>query len=230
MIFAISDLHISTRGDKPMDIFGSSWEGYLDKIEKDWIQKVSNDDIVLLCGDLSWALKLEDAVQDLEFLNKLPGKKIIIKGNHEHWWNSYSKVKLALSNDIYPLQNNSISFGKYVFCGTRGWELPTDTTSEEDKKIYARELLRLEMSLQDAILKKNEDQEIILMTHFPPYGENYSSSSFTDIIEKYGVKKVVYGHIHSLQSPHKNFFVLNNVEYYLTSCDMRGNTLTLISD
>lgn len=230
MIFAISDLHISTRGDKPMDIFGSSWEGYLDKIKKDWKEKVSNDDIVLLCGDLSWALKLEDAVQDLKFLDKLPGKKIIIKGNHEHWWNSYSKVKLALPENVFPLQNNSISFGKYVFCGTRGWELPTSTTSDEDKKIYARELLRLEMSLQDAILKKKDDQEIILLTHFPPYGENYSSSKFTDIVEKFGVKKVVYGHIHCLQSPHKNFFVLGGVEYHLTSCDMRNNTLSLIAD
>lgn len=229
MIFAISDLHISSRGDKPMDIFGSSWEGYLEKIKNDWLEKVSDQDIVLLCGDLSWAMKLEDAVVDLKFFTELPGKKIIIKGNHEYWWNSYSKVKLALPNNVFPLQNNSVTLDNYVFCGTRGWDFPTQSSSDEDRKIYQRELIRLEISLQDASLKKKANQEIILLTHFPPYGENYSSSAFTDIVEKYGVKKVVYGHIHCLASPHKNYFVLNNVEYYLTSCDIRNNTLTLIS-
>lgn len=230
MIYAISDLHISLKGDKPMDIFGSSWSGYLDKVREDWLKKVSNDDIVLLCGDLSWATTLEGAIYDMSFFFELPGKKIIIKGNHEYWWTSYSKLKLALPDNVYPIQNNSVSVDNHIFCGTRGWDIPTEDSKQNDINIYNRELLRLEMSIKDAMIKKQDNQQIILMTHFPPYKDGYVSSQFTDIIEKYPIAKVVYGHIHSLKSPHKKYFKLNNVEYYLTSCDIVENTLTLIAE
>lgn len=228
MIYAISDLHISLSGEKPMNVFGSSWEGYLDKIKADWLSKVSPDDIVLLCGDLSWAKDLDEAIKDMSFFTELPGKKVIVKGNHEYWWQSYTKLKLALPSNVYPIQNNAAIIDNYVFCGTRGWDIPTETTEDEDVKIYKRELLRLEMSIRDALSKKTNDREIIVLTHYPPYSEGYKSSEFTDIIEKYAIKKVVYGHIHSQKSPHKKYFVLNGVEYFLTSCDLVDNKLVTI--
>ena len=230
MIYAISDLHISLKGDKPMNIFGSSWDNYLQEIKADWLSKVSFDDIVLLCGDLSWAKDLDEAISDMSFFTSLPGRKIIIKGNHEYWWTSYSKVKLALPENVFAIQNNALSMENYVFCGTRGWDIPIEETTDDNKKIYNRELLRLEMSLKEATQIKKENQEIILMTHYPPYLEGYKPSAFTDIIEKYGVKKVVYGHIHSKKSPHKKYFILNGVEYFLTSCDIVDNQLIKISD
>lgn len=230
MIYAISDLHISLSGEKPMDIFGASWEGYLDKIKVDWLSKVSSNDIVLLCGDLSWAKDLNEAIKDMSFFTELPGKKVIVKGNHEYWWQSYSKLKLALPENVYPIQNNSISIDNYIFCGTRGWDVPTESSTEEDIKIYHRELLRLEMSIKDALSKRKEDEDIIVLTHFPPYSEGYKPSEFTSIIEKYPVKKVVYGHIHSQKSPHKKYFVLNGVEYFLSSCDLIDNKLITIEE
>ena len=123
MIYAISDLHISLKGDKPMNIFGSSWDNYLQEIKADWLSKVSFDDIVLLCGDLSWAKDLDEAIFDMSFFTSLPGRKIIIKGNHEYWWTSYSKVKLALPENVFAIQNNALSMENYVFCGTRGWDI-----------------------------------------------------------------------------------------------------------
>ena len=133
-VFAISDLHLSVNNPKPMDIFGPVWEGYLDKIFGQWKEKVGDDDVVLLPGDFSWAMKLEDAVSDFEMLSKLPGKKIIIRGNHDFWWKSISAVRSVLPANFYAIQNDAIKFGKWIFCGTRGWDIPeqNEEQAEED--------------------------------------------------------------------------------------------------
>ena len=120
-IFSISDLHLDINNTKPMNIFGPVWENYLDKIVTDWNEKVSNEDIVILAGDYSWAMKLEEVAPDFEFLNKLKGTKIIIRGNHDYWWSSLSKVRALLPENVYALQNDAIKIGNYIFCGNRGW-------------------------------------------------------------------------------------------------------------
>jgi len=135
-VFAISDLHLSINNPKPMDIFGGNWDNYWDKIKKNWSEVVSPDDVVLISGDISWALKLEDAIPDLQEIASLAGKKIIIRGNHDYWWSSYSKVKNILPSSIFAIQNNAIKFDDFIICGTRLWTMPTANSSEHDKKIY----------------------------------------------------------------------------------------------
>jgi len=228
-VFAISDLHLSINNSKPMNIFGPVWEGYLDKIIEDWNKKVTEDDIVLLCGDLSWAMKLEDAKLDFEFLEKLPGKKIIIKGNHDYWWSTISKVRKALPKSVFALQNDAMEIDNYVFCGSRGWLLEDNKAfSLNDKKIVDRELIRLEMSLQTAQKIKKDGQKIICLMHYPPFDKYNQPTSFTKLIDSYGVDAVVYGHLHGKVPQAKEKIVLNDIVYYLTSCDMVKNKLTEI--
>lgn len=225
-IYAISDLHLSVNNPKPMDIFGPTWEGYLDKIFADWKAKVSDDDIVLLAGDFSWAMKLEEAKADFDMLKDLPGKKIIIRGNHDYWWKSISAVRNVLPFGFYAIQNDALKFGNYIICGTRLWNLPdvNKSLSAEDDKIYKRELIRLEMTLQNAQKMKTGDEKIICMVHYPPYTFKEEDNEVTSLMEKYGVYKVVYGHIHAMC---KQNLVLNKngITYYLTSCDIVGNKL-----
>lgn len=226
-VFAISDLHLSINNPKPMDIFGPTWEGYLDKIFSDWRSKVGEEDLVLLAGDFSWAMKLEETKPDFELLKNLPGKKIIIRGNHDYWWKSISAVRNCLPDNFYAIQNDALKFGKYIICGTRLWNIPVvnKPLSAEDEKIYNRELIRLEMTLQNAQkLKTSDEDKIICMLHYPPYTYKEEDNAVTELIEKYGVSKVVYGHIHAVC---KQNLVLNKngVEYFLTSCDIVGNKL-----
>ena len=125
-VFAISDLHLSVNNPKPMDIFGPAWENYIEKIFVDWREKVGEEDLVLLAGDFSWAMKLEDSIADFQMLEDLPGKKIIIRGNHDYWWNSISAVRKILPKNFYAIQNDALKFGKFIICGTRLWNLPYD--------------------------------------------------------------------------------------------------------
>ena len=230
-IFAISDLHLCLSGAKPMDIFGATWENYLEEIKQDWNEKVSEEDIVLMSGDMSWALKLEEASKDLEYLSSLKGKKIIIRGNHDYWWKSISKLRKELPESIYPLQNDAIKINNYIIAGTRGWVVPEKNKklSEEDEKLFKRELMRLDLSLSFANnLKTSENDKIICMIHFPPFNSSYEESEFTKIIEKYGVNKVVYGHLHGNTSRTNNLININGVEYFLTSCDKLKNKVLQI--
>lgn len=225
-IYAISDLHLSVNNPKPMDIFGPTWEGYLDKIFADWKAKVSDDDIVLLAGDFSWAMKLEETKADFDMLKDLPGKKIIIRGNHDYWWKSISAVRNVLPLGFYAIQNDALKFGDYIICGTRLWNLPDGNKSlgADDDKIYRRELIRLEMTLQNAQKMKTDNEKIVCMVHYPPYTFKEEDNEVTALMEKYGVYKVVYGHIHAVC---KQNLVLNKngIIYYLTSCDIVGNKL-----
>ena len=198
-IYAIGDLHLSFDTSKPMDIFGDNWKDHENKIKNDWIEKVKQDDLVLLPGDFSWAMNLKDTYKDFCYLNELPGKKILLKGNHDYWWNSLKKLNEYIEEnnfkDIYFLHNNSYEVEGKIIAGTRGWNL--SLLNEEDKTIINRELIRLELSIQDGIKKYGEDKEIIVCMHYPPTNkELLENSDFIKLMQKYGVKKCIYGHLH----------------------------------
>lgn len=212
-----------------MDIFGPVWHDYLDKIIIDWRERVTDEDVVILAGDYSWAMKLEDVVPDFDFLRNLPGKKIIIRGNHDYWWSSVSRVREKLPPNTYALQNDAIKIGEYIFCGNRGWIIPEGKyDTAENRKIYARELIRLELSLQSAKKLQTADEKIIFITHYPPFNKNIEPSEYTRLIEQYGVSFVVFGHLHGYVNPKMYFNDINGVKYYLTSCDTLKNKLVEI--
>ena len=225
-VFAISDLHLSINSNKPMNIFGPVWENYLDKIEQSWNKLVSDDDVVLISGDISWAMKLNDAIPDLNYISQFKGRKIILRGNHDYWWSSISGVRSVLKPNMFAIQNDAIKIGDTIFCGTRGWTVPETThKTPDDEKIYNREVIRLGLSLQDAKRLQQNNEKIIVMMHYPPFNSKMEDNEFTNLIEQYGVKMVVYGHLHSYDKKQKLIVYKNNVKYYLTSCDLIGNEL-----
>ena len=225
-IYAIGDLHLSFQNPKPMNIFGPVWENYLNKIEQSWNKLVSDDDVVLISGDISWAMKLNDAIPDLNYISQFKGKKIILRGNHDYWWSSISGVRSVLKPNMFAIQNDAIKIGDTIFCGTRGWTVPETThKTPDDEKIYNREVIRLGLSLQDAKRLQQNNEKIIVMMHYPPFNSKMEDNEFTNLIEQYGVKTVVYGHLHSYDKKQKLIVYKNNVKYYLTSCDLIGNEL-----
>ena len=228
-IYAISDLHLSTNCDKPMDVFGGNWTGYTEKIIANWNAKVSDVDVVLIAGDISWAMKLEEAVSDLEWIDKLSGKKIIIKGNHEYWWKSISAVREILPSSILAIQNDAIKIGDYIICGTRGWTVPERDKAllAEDEKIYKREVERLKLTLMSAKHLQQAGEKIICMMHFPPHNSDNDESEFMKLFEEYGVSDVVFGHIHGYTNC-KLRETINGINYYFTSCDHINNDPILI--
>lgn len=217
-LYTISDLHLGFNVEKPMDIFGDKWKNHCDKIKKNWLSKITDDDMVLIAGDISWSLKEEDSIYDLDWINNLPGKKIISKGNHDYWWNSISKLNSMYENTKF-LQNNFYVYEDYAICGTRGWICPgSDKFTLKDEKIYKREIIRLKLSLDEA--KKQGFEKIIVMLHYPPTNDKFQKSDFIKTIEEYNVEKVIYGHLHGpvLKGKLLNGF-WGNVEYILTSAD-----------
>ena len=233
-VFAVSDPHLSFTAEKPMSIFGAVWENHWEAIAADWLEKVGADDIVLLPGDISWGMTTDEARKDLETIGAMPGKKIYVKGNHDYWWGSLSKVRAILPEGSYCIQNDALKFGKFIFCGSRGWSVPEIGVKPDpnDEKLLRREQLRLELSLKAAEkLATGDPQEIkIGMMHFPPFDSRMSSTPFTDLFAKYGVKKVVYGHLHGQKCRAELRSVKNDIEYYLTSCDITGNKLVFIAE
>lgn len=216
--FAISDLHLSFNSNKPMDRFGEHWYKHWEKVERSWRERISDDDLVLLPGDHSWALKLEEAGEDLEFIQGLPGRKVLVRGNHDYWWQSLSKVRKRFPG-LYFLQNDAVRFGAAAICGTRGWDLPpTDGFAEaEDEKIYRRELERLKLGLE--ALDRTADYRIAML-HYPPLFPYRRETEFTRLLQSYGVDICVYGHLHR-SGGHKPFQgSQGGVNYYLVSCDM----------
>ena len=169
-LFAISDLHLDLNGDKPMDIFGDKWLKHDEKIKNNWLKKINDEDTVLIAGDISWSMKMENGMQDLEWIHNLPGRKIMIKGNHDFWWSSITKLN-NLYEDMNFIQNNFFSYEDYAICGTRGWTCPGgENFSQHDEKIYNRELNRLRLSLDAAV--KSGFKKFIVMIHYPPMNEN----------------------------------------------------------
>ncbi len=226
-IFAISDLHMSTNTNKPMDIFGGNWVGYLEKIFEDWTEKVTDEDLVLIGGDISWAMDIDEAKIDIEKLSSLKGKKVLIKGNHDYWWSGIGKVRDILPDNFYALQNDSIRFDGVVICGSRCWSVPgSPDFKEQDLKIYNREIERLKLSLKDAKKLQQEGDKLIALVHFPPFNVHRESNSFTEIFSEYGVDTVVYGHLHGKNVRADRLVIKDGIKYYLTSCDQTDNKLT----
>ena len=212
-----------------MDVFGGNWLGYTEAIKNNWKETVSSEDTVLLAGDLSWAIKLEDAIADMkDFFGDLPGNKVIIRGNHDYWWNSYAKLNSALPVGVYALQNNCLRFGRDIVCGTRGWSLANENSSAEDKKIYNRELIRLELTLQAMDKERKDGDRATLMIHYPPMDVHSAETGFIALINKYKPDAVVYGHLHGRDAWARVTSYIGGIPYFLTSCDLVGNKLIKI--
>ena len=230
-IYAISDFHISTNTDKPMDVFGGNWVNYLYKIKADWQEKVRAEDVVLIAGDISWAMNIEDAKLDLDFFRELKGKKVFIKGNHDYWWSGIGKVRDIMPENCFALQNDSLRLADagVVICGSRGWAVEgSPDFDEKDRKIYLREIERFKLSLKSAKKLMQDGDKLIAMIHYPPFNVRRENSGFTDIFEEFGVSAVIYGHLHGKNVRADKFVIKNGVKYYLTSCDMVDNKLTEI--
>lgn len=222
-VFAIGDLHLPGGQDKPMDVFGAAWRDHPRKIRAAWLEMVSDDDVVLVPGDISWAMTLAEAKEDLEFLGSLPGRIIMIRGNHDYWWSGIGKVRRALPPNVHAVQNDHVPLTpEWAVCGTRGWVVPGGSgwDEEKDAPIYAREQIRLRMSLESAV--KAGAERLIVMLHFPPVNERHEPSAFTRLLEEFPVVHCVYGHLHgaaqrgALRGTHRG------VLYHLAACDAIG--------
>lgn len=214
-LYAIGDLHLSFGTEKPMDVFGEIWYEHHKKIENNWNNAIKDDDYVLIPGDISWGMKLNEALPDLEFIHNLKGQKILIKGNHDYWWSSITKLN-NLYSDMHFLQNTFYKYEDYGICGTRGWI--NLNNEEHDEKIYNRELLRLKMSLDAAI--KDGVEKIIVMLHYPPVTRITKSKEYIELLLNYPVEKVVYGHIHSDSKEVCFNGIYNGIEFICVSSDI----------
>ena len=225
-LFAIGDLHLPGGQEKPMDVFGEHWEGHFERISRDWQSRVTDEDVVLIPGDTSWAMQLADAVPDLQMIGALPGRKLLIKGNHDYWWGGIGQVRRALPEGMMAIQHDTVDLGDVVVTGTRGWAWPTEDTplSPEDEKVFNRELIRLELALASAV-KIAGERPILLMLHYPPLYQADRDTPFTRVIEKYPVHTVVYGHLHGAGLRAGFTGEWNGVRYLLASCDSLDFTL-----
>jgi len=203
-----------------MDVFGPAWDDHAARVEKAWRDAVAEEDVVLIPGDISWAMQLDEAREDIAFIGALPGTKILMRGNHDYWWASLSKVRAILPKGVHALQNDAIDIGGAVIAGSRGWMCPGSSgfDPETDRKIYDREAIRLGMSLQ----KAGKGSRIIAMLHYPPFNEKRNSSAFTDLFEEYGVEHVVYGHLHGKSCRSAFEGVREGISYTLCSADHLG--------
>jgi len=220
-IYAISDLHLSFSENvqKPMDIFGGEWLSHTDRVKTNWEEIITKDDTVIVGGDISWALKFEDAIADLEWIQKLPGNKIFIKGNHDLWWNSIKKLNSLFGTEMRFIQNDFYEAEGIAICGSRGWLCPGDEDyTEQDEKIYNRELLRLRSSF--AAAKSAGFSKIIGVLHFPPTNDKFQGSGFTDLFSEFQVARVFYGHLHGAEGFRRGpKGTIDGTEYKLISLD-----------
>lgn len=233
-IWALADLHLSfSAPDKDMAFFGPVWQDYAQKIEANWRQHVQADDLVLLAGDLSWALKLQQALLDLEWIASLPGTKVCIRGNHDYWWTSLNKIRQLAPPSMHFLQHDCFNWDNVSISGTRLWDSPEYTFSSyvqmvenprqkapahesPDPMIFERELGRLEMALRS--LSPQASTKII-MTHYPPISADLQPSRTSALLEAYGVQICLFGHLHNLRPNQAMFGTRNGVRYVLTSAD-----------
>ncbi len=216
-LYAIGDLHLSLSADKPMDIFGGNWIGYLEKL-KEGLSVIRPEDTTVLLGDLSWALDLKDAVADFAFINEIPGRKIILKGNHDYWWNTATKFyKFCQENGFSEqliLNNNHYEYDGYAICGTRGWFFEEDHGSEHDEKVFKRELLRLEASLKSA-----GDLPKLVFLHYPPKYKGYECKEILQLLEQYEVRRCFYGHLHGPSHALAMEGIWDGVDFKLVAAD-----------
>lgn len=216
-LYAIGDLHLSLGAPKPMDIFGGVWEGYMDKL-KEGLSVIRPEDTTVLLGDLSWALSLEEAKADFSWINQIPGRKIILKGNHDYWWSTASKFynfcNLHGFTDQWILNNNHYVYDGYAICGTRGWFFEEEKSKEHDEKVFKRELLRLEASLKSA-----GDLPKLVFLHYPPRYKGYTCEPILELLKQYNVRTCYYGHLHSASHGLAIEGLWDGVEYRLVSAD-----------
>ena len=221
-LYAISDLHLALSADKPMDIFGAGWSNYMERLQTHWRAAVTDGDTVVIPGDISWATYLDNAVEDFKFIDSLPGEKIISKGNHDYWWTTMSKLEGFLSHNGFStikfMHNNSFKVEGNVICGTRGWKLPGDDGfGAEDRKIYNRELQRLELSLKSTEVLPGE--RLVVAMHFPVFNSKSAFSDFLEIMQRYGVSLCIYGHLHGEAFQNAFEGTRQGVEFRLVSAD-----------
>ena len=232
-IFAISDLHLSFGVDKPMNIFGKIWDNYEEIVKKNWITAVKEEDTVIIPGDISWAMTLNESVKDFEYIDKLPGKKIILRGNHDYYFSTKTKMNNFFNEygfkNFYILHNNAYEVEDYIICGTRGWGKTENNNALQDEKIIAREENRLINSLkegkkiQEELRKNGIEKDIIVALHFPPF-----ISNFIKIMQEYNVKKCVYGHLHGYGHMLVKEGVIDGIDYKMVGCDYTGFKLVKI--
>lgn len=201
-LFAIADLHLSQSGSKPMDVFGELWRDHAARMAEAWDRTVGEDDTVLLPGDLSWAASLREAEPDLAWIGARPGRKVLLRGNHDSWWGSRAKVERALPIGCRVLQNDAVDVDDCVVVGSRGWTLPDDPfATEEDGKIFRRELDRLRLSIDDANARFDRSAPRVAMLHYPPWIDGRPPSAVVDLLRGAGVGTCVYGHLHGQDHP-----------------------------
>ncbi len=219
-LYAIGDLHLCLGAPKPMDVFGGAWIGYMDKL-KCGMSVIRPNDTTVLLGDLSWALDLPNAKADFAWINQIPGRKILLKGNHDYWWSTAAKFsKFCLENDfseMHLLNNNFFEYEGYAVCGTRGWFFEEERSGVHDEKVFKRELLRLEASLKAA----GERPKIVFL-HYPPRYKGYQCNEILQLLEKYQVRRCFYGHLHGGSHKLAMEGQWDGVEYRLVSADYIG--------
>ena len=226
-VFAIGDLHLSEANPKPMDVFGEHWFQHWERIKNNWINRVEDEDVVLIPGDISWAMRLEEAKPDLDSIGRLPGRKILIRGNHDYWWASISKVRKLLPCNMFAIQNDSVIIDDIAFCGTRGWAvLEGREDVAHDIKVFNRELNRLKLSLDSA----KDAYEIVVMLHYPPFAEMGKENDMARMIRQYPVKHVVFGHLHGASLSSAVEGEIDGITYHLVSCDYLNFDLKLIME
>lgn len=210
-LFAIADTHLSFGTNKPMDTF-EGWQNYTEKLEKNWNSLVDDNDYVIIAGDISWAMNFNELKPDFDFINNLNGTKIILKGNHDYWWNTVTKMNKFLAennyNSIKFLHNNSYDFNEFSVCGSRGWFF--DSTEEQDEKVLSREVNRIKMSLDSAA-----NNEKIVFLHYPPVTTNDKCEEIFELLKSYGIKKCYYGHLHGVAA---KFAIDDTVEDISLKC------------
>ena len=219
-LYAIGDLHLSLGASKPMDVFGGAWLDYMEKL-KNGVSVIGPEDTTVLLGDLSWALDLDQAREDFAWINEIPGKKIILKGNHDYWWSTAAKFyKFCEENhfsDMHILNNNHYEYNNWAICGTRGWFFEEERSGEHDEKVFKRELIRLEASLQSA----GEMPKIVFL-HYPPRYKGYECTQILELFEKYQVRRCYYGHLHGASHGLAMEGLWDGVDFRLVSSDYRN--------
>ena len=216
-LYAMGDLHLCLGAPKPMDVFGGAWVGYMEKL-KQGLSVITEKDTLVLMGDLSWALDLNSAVADFAWINEIPGRKIILKGNHDYWWSTQAKfTKFCLENgfsDLNLLNNNCYFYDDWAICGTRGWFFEEERSGDHDEKVFRRELIRLEASLKAA-----GDREKMVFLHYPPRYKGYTCREILDLLKSYGVRRCFYGHLHGASHKLAMEGTWDGIEYRLLSAD-----------
>jgi len=220
-VFAISDLHLSLGTDKPMDVFGGNWDGYVEKLEKNWRECILPEDTVVIPGDISWAMKLTETVNDFRFLESLPGEKLIGKGNHDYWWSSVTKMSAFCDEmgfgSIKFLYNNAYVREGIVICGSRGWMI--DGSDDADKKIQEREGIRLRISLEEAKKVCADGQIPTVFLHYPPVHRGKVCEPIMDALREYGIRHIYYGHLHGIKKDSLTY-LYDNIRMTPISADL----------